>query len=220
MGIFGKLFGGNTTQQEVSTPAPANIPTPVQSSSIDATTGLLNLNKGDILDLTKYSDSLTKVRAAAGWKVNAMGRDYDLDLCAYMLINGEVDSTVYYRDRNHRGIFLDGDNLTGSTGNNDDENIHVNLQELHPAVDEIVFAVVIYSAAERHQKFSNVKNAYMRLVDESNGKEICRYNLSEDGGDNTAVKLASLKKNANGNWSFHAIGEYSKNTIESLRRTL
>ena len=74
----------------------------------------------------------------------------------------------------------------------------------------IIFAVVIYEAEARKQIFGRVKNAYVRLVDEDKGdKEICRYNLSEDGGDNTGIIFAELSKQGN-EWSFKAVGELLK----------
>lgn len=213
MGIFGKLFGDNNSSNE--TQAPVSTTNPIAPSS----EGILNLNKGDILDLNKYSTTLQKIRAAAGWDVNrGLGADYDLDLCAYLISQGQVTHTVYYHDKRYQGIFLDGDNLTGK-GDGDDENIFVELNRLPANVDKIIFAVVIYSARERRQSFGHVKNAYMRLVDESNGREICRYLLTEDGGDNTAATLAALNK-VNGSWQFEAIGRYSRDSIGSLGNKL
>lgn len=216
MGIFGKLFGGHNDQQMASTtPTSTSVP-----NSTGGTDGLLNLTKGGILDLNKYSTSLSKVRAAAGWQVNlSVGSNYDLDLCAYLMSNGRVSGVVYYGQKRGHGLFLDGDNLTGSTGQNDDENIYVTLDQIPNDVNKIIFAVVIYDAANRHQKFKNVKNAYMRLVDEVNGKEICRYVLTDDGGDNTAATLGALSRTSNG-WQFEAIGKYSKDSISSLRDKL
>lgn len=182
------------------------------------TGGLLNLQKNNILDLTKYSPSLIKVRAAAGWDVNERGSNYDLDLCAFLL-NGKkkLVSKVYYGDKSKTGIYLDGDNLTGE-GDGDDENIYVDLEKIPNSISSIIFAVVIYSASSRGQKFGKVKNAYMRLVDSNaRDKEICRFSLSDDGGNNTAVTMAELFRTENG-WSFKALGEYSEDSIESLSR--
>ena len=59
-----------------------------------------------------------------------------------------------------------------------------------------------------------MKNAYVRLVDESNGsRELVRYNLSEDGGRNKAVVAAELQR-INGEWTFVAVGEYSNSDIK------
>lgn len=214
MGIFGKLFGNSGAETANTNASPANTVAPTATPS----TGILNLNKGDILDLSKHAPNLTNVRAAAGWDVVEIGHNMDLDLCAYMMSRGSVKDTIYYGNKHFSGIYLDGDNLTGA-GDGDDENIFVNLDQIPCDVDTINFAVVIYGADSRHQSFTRVRNAYMRLVDETTKQEICRYRLSEDGGNNTAALLASLSRDGS-DWKFTAIGNYSKDSIQSLSRRL
>lgn len=209
MGLFDAFKKKNTDSSNVTT----QTPTPISNPGVQ----LLDLHKGDILDLTKYSSALTRVRASAGWDANDRGRDtYDLDLCAYLCEkDGSVYDTVYYGDKRARGIYLDGDNLTGE-GEGDDENIYVTLNEIPSNITSIYFAVVIYQASSKGQSFSNVHNAYIRLVDEASGeREICRYRMSEDGGKNTAVVAARLSRGTVG-WEFKAIGEYTKDSISSL----
>ena len=159
---------------------------------------------------------LTRIRAAAGWDMASFGGNIDLDLCAYLFSGRKLVNTVFYGDKRWDGIYLDGDNLTGE-GDGDDENIMINFDKIRPNVDRIVIAVVIYSSGKT---FSGVKNAYVRLVDESQGqRELVRYNLSSDGGRNTAVVAAELQK-VNGEWSFVAVGDYSNNSIKSLGNKL
>lgn len=224
MGLFSNIFKGKNSS---STGVPTN-PGPIQAPlntykapENQPSVGILNLKKNDILNLSKASPNLHKIRVAAGWDVNcSYGSDYDLDLCAFLLDrNGKPVKTtqnmVFYGKKNATGIFLDGDNLTGE-GDGDDENIYVTLNELHPNVERIVFNVVIYQAKSRSQYFGKVKNAYVRIVDESNnGREMCRYSLSNDGGRNTAVVFAELYKE-NGSWNFRAIGEYTNGSIQDL----
>ena len=94
--------------------------------------------------------------------------------------------------------------------------ISVDLEKLPANCSKVVFALNIYNAVKRKQSFSKVKNAYIRLLNEDNGdKEICRYNLSEDGGDNTALLFAELERN-NGSWQFKAKGELLHATVSSL----
>lgn len=220
MGLFGfgkKNQTPETPSQSVST-APVTPTTPVTPAP--SMPGLLNLNKGDILDLTKVASSLEHMRVAAGWDVVVRGRDYDLDLCAYLVDkHGRILETVYYGSKNHQGISLDKDNLTGK-GDGDDETITCNLNHVNSDAERIVFAVVIYQAKSKGQEFSKVKNAYVRLIDDSaGGKEVLRYTMTEDGGNNTAITVAELNRN-NGAWTFRAIGEYSKDTIESLKNKI
>ena len=79
-----------------------------------------------------------------------------------------------------------------------------------------VYKRQIYDAVRRRQSFSKVKNAYVRLVNEDKGnEEICRYNLTEDGGNNTGIIFAELFKE-NGNWQFKAIGKLLDATVSTL----
>lgn len=212
MGLF-NIFKHNNTddnQQQNLQPQPQ---APVQSE------GLLNLQKNDILNLSK---GLSKVRVAAGWDVNqSYGHDYDLDLCAFTINKqNNVQDCIYYANQNGRGLFLDGDNRTGE-GDGDDENIYVNLDQINSSISKIIFSVVIYQANKYNQNFGQVKNAYVRLIDTGNSyeNEICRYNLSEDGGTNTAVIFASLNRTDSG-WQFQAIGDYTQASISQLKTKL
>lgn len=221
MSLFGNLFGGNNNPQP--NPAPS-APTPSATAPATAERevlldlskkGPLNLEKREFVNLTKSGVSLSHIRAAAGWDMASFG-SIDLDLCAYLFSNGHLEQTVYYGAKRGQGIYLDGDNLTGE-GDGDDENIRINFEQLPSYIDRIVIAVVIYSMGK---VFSGVKNAYVRLVDESQGQqELVRYNLSADGGKNTAVVAAELQK-VNNEWRFVAVGDYSKNSISSLGKKL
>lgn len=185
--------------------------------------GVLNLQKNDILDLTKVEPGLKHVMLGSGWDVAkkglfGFGPDYDLDLIALLLDSNDKilrNGVVYFGSQKGQGIYLHGDNRTGA-GDGDDERISVDLDKLPVNCNKVVFALNIYDAVSRKQSFSKVKNAYVRLLNEDKGnKEICRYNLSEDGGDNTALLFAELEKN-NGSWQFKAKGELLHATVTSL----
>ena len=188
-------------------------------------TTLLNLQKNDILDLSKKDPSLKNILLGGGWDVAkkcffGFGADYDLDLIALLLgEDGKLikssKSVIYYNDMVGQGIKLHGDNRTGE-GEGDDEKISISLDKLPIECKKVVFAVTIYDAVRRRQSFSKVKNAYVRLVNEDKGnEEICRYNLTEDGGNNTGIIFAELFKE-NGNWQFKAIGKLLDATVSTL----
>ena len=185
--------------------------------------GVLNLKKNDVLDLTKTEPGLKNVMLAAGWDVAKkgffkLGADYDLDLIAILLNENDKlinRGVIYFGNLNGQGIYLHGDNRTGA-GDGDDEKISVNLDKLPGNCSKVIFSLYFYDAVARKQSFSKVKNAYIRLLNEDSGnKEICRYNLSEDGGDNTALLFAELERK-NGSWQFKARGELLHATVSSL----
>lgn len=194
-------------------------------SSTGGTNNILNLQKNDILDLSKKDPSLKNILLGGGWDVAkkgffGFGADYDLDLIALLLgEDGKLikssKSVIYYNDMVGQGIKLHGDNRTGE-GEGDDEKISISLDKLPIECKKVVFAVTIYDAVRRRQSFSKVKNAYVRLVNEDKGnEEICRYNLTEDGGNNTGIIFAELFKE-NGNWQFKAIGKLLDATVSTL----
>ncbi len=98
-----------------------------------------------------------------------------------------------------------GDNLTGA-GEGDDEQIIVDLEGIPAEYDKIVLVVNIYQAVQRQQHFGMIQNAFIRLVDGKTNKEICKYNLTEDYSNMTAMIFGEVYRH-NGEWKVNAIGQ-------------
>ncbi|WP_084748597.1 TerD family protein [Clostridium mediterraneense] len=172
--------------------------------------GILNLNKNDILDLTKRNPGLKKVILGAGWDIATNGADFDLDIAAFLLdANNKfntVSNVIFFNNPNGQGVTLGGDNRTGA-GDGDDERMSLDLSAIDSSIMKIVFVVTIHNAAAKRQTFGMINNSYVRLLDaEQNEKEICRFNLKEDGSTATSVIFAELYR-AGMEWQFKAIGE-------------
>ena len=171
----------------------------------------LNLKKNDILNLAKKNPGLKKVILGAGWDVASGGQDFDLDIAAFLLnANGKVqnipDDVIFFNNMQGQGIYLEGDNRIGA-GEGDDERIRIDLESIPAHVQKIVFVVTIHEAQAKRQTFGMVENSYVRLLDEENNeREICRFNLKENGSTVTSVIFSELYKQ-NGEWQFKAIGE-------------
>ncbi|MGL4453057.1 MAG: TerD family protein [Sarcina sp.] len=176
-----------------------------------ATGGLtLNLNKNDILDLTKRNPGLKKVILGAGWDISVGGSDFDLDIAAFLLdANNKfntVENVIFFNNKQGQGISLGADNRTGA-GDGDDERMTLELDAINPSIQKIVFVVTIHGAREKRQTFGMINNSYVRLLDEvQNEKEICRFNLKEDGSTATSVIFAELYRQGM-EWQFKALGE-------------
>ena len=180
------------------------------SSISNQSAGILNLNKNDILDLTKRNPGLKKVSLGAGWDIANNGLDYDLDIAAFLLDSNNkfntVSNIIFFNNKESQGISLAGDNRTGA-GEGDDEVININLEEINPNIAKIVFVVTIHEAQAKRQTFGMVENSYVRLLDEENNeREICRFNLKENGSTATSVIFAELNRKGS-EWQFKAIGE-------------
>ena len=173
----------------------------------------VSLVKGQKLNLSKEVSGLSKVVVGLGWDAAKKGffrasADIDCDASAIILGTDEkYKDVVYYGNRSgaNNCVYHHGDNLTGD-GDGDDEQITVDLANMTNAVGKIVFVVNIYACEQRKQDFCIIKNAFIRRVDSSTGKEICRYNLSENYSGKTAMIFAEVYKKDN-EWKFNAIGQ-------------
>lgn len=179
-------------------------------TSSNSNVNILNLQKNDILNLTKKNPGVKKVNFCAGWDIATSGADFDLDIGAYLLHeNGKIvggQDVVFYNHMECPGVKLLGDNRTGA-GDGDDEIISLDLSKISPNITRIVFVITIFEAETRQQSFGMVNNSYVRLLDVANEKqELCIYPLKEQFSTETAVIAAELIRE-NGEWQFHTIGE-------------
>ena len=173
----------------------------------------VSLSKGGNVSLTKEAPGLTAVTVGLGWDVRTTtGTDFDLDACAIAvnperqgLLRRSTSSSSTTRRRPDQTIVHTGDNRTGE-GEGDDEQINVNLAGLPADVDKIVFPVSIYDAENRSQNFGQVRNAFIRIVNQAGGAEIARYDLSEDAATETAMVFGELYRNG-AEWKFRAVGQ-------------
>lgn len=145
--------------------------------------------------------------------------DYDLDVVAFVCgADGKVrdrgpkndlvgSDVIFYNNLRHESgsIWLTGDNRDGS-GDGDDEQIIVKLNDLPSSIQKIVFVVQIYHGRENNQSFGQVNNAFIRAAD-AKGKEMVRFDLSDGEGyaEARSLHFAELVR-TNSDWQFEAIG--------------
>ena len=180
----------------------------------------VNLQKGQKVDLTKENAGLKRLIVGLGWdeaekKVGFFGRkkEADIDCDASALVCGagvkllDKDDIVYFGNLKHRtgAITHLGDNLTGE-GEGDDEQLIVELNAIPESYEKIIFVVNIYKAFERNQHFGMIKNAFIRIVDADTKQELCKYNLSENYNNMTAMIFGEVYR-YKGEWKFNAIGQ-------------
>jgi tellurium resistance protein TerD len=172
----------------------------------------VSLSKGGNVSLTKEAPGLTAVLVGLGWDVRTTtGTDFDLDASALLLnSSGKVVSDQHFVFFNNLkspdgSVEHTGDNLTGE-GEGDDETILVDLSKVPPQCDKIVFPVSIHLADERGQTFGQVSNAFIRVVNQADGQELARYDLSEDASTETAMIFGEVYR-YNAEWKFRAVGQ-------------
>ena len=183
----------------------------------------VNLKKGDKVNLTK-TYPFSKIVVGLGWSVNKTGNEnFDLDASAFLITaNEKVASNndfVFYGSKIHSSGAVEhmGDNLTGSTGTTDDEQIKIDLKRIPDYINKIIFTVTIYEAQERSQNFGQVSKAFIRIFDEENSRELVRYDLAEKFSTETAVICGELYRDGS-EWNFNAIGSGYNGGLEALCR--
>ncbi len=174
----------------------------------------INLQKGQRENL-----NAPKFTVGLGWDTNnsATGDGFDLDASVFILgENGKLVSDnhfVFYNNRKSpdESVEHTGDNLTGE-GAGDDEQIKVDLTKIDAAAKEICIVVTIHEAEARRQNFGQVRNSFIRIVDEQN-TELVKYELDEDFSIETAVEFGRIY-NRSGQWKFEAVGMGMKGGLQ------
>ncbi|MEJ2442471.1 MAG: TerD family protein [Exilibacterium sp.] len=172
----------------------------------------INLQKGQRISLEKEAGgSLSKVVMGLGWdavkKKGFFGglkqQNIDLDASALLFdANKNLVDQVWFRQLKSKcgSLVHTGDNRTGE-GEGDDEQIICHLDKVPSSVSMLVFVVNSFTG----ENFSQIENAFCRIVNGNNNQEIARYELSCQGNHSAQVMAKVYRHDAE--WKMHAIGE-------------
>ncbi|BCG56901.1 TerD family protein [Paenibacillus sp. URB8-2] len=182
----------------------------------------ISLSKGQRIDLTKTNPGLTQVVVGLGWDTNKYsgGNDFDLDASAFLLYeDGKAkgaDDFVFYNNQTGGAgsVTHSGDNRTGE-GDGDDEQILIDFGKVPSQIHRIGISVTIYDCDVRGQNFGQVSNAFVRVVDASNNREVLRYDLGEDFSMETAVVFCEFYRHG-ADWKFQAVGSGFSGGLSAL----
>ena len=166
----------------------------------------INLEKGQ-----RQNIDVPKFTVGLGWDSNSSSTGESFDLDASVFINngsGKIVSDQHFIFYNNlkspdNAVVHTGDNLTGD-GDGDDEKIQIDLSKISSEVNEICFVVTIHHADTRRQNFGQVRNSFIRILDQAN-VELVKYELDEDFSIETAVEFGRIYKR-NDEWKFEAVG--------------
>jgi len=183
----------------------------------------VSLSKGGNVSLSKEEPGLTRILIGLGWDTRTTdGTDFDLDASAFLLgaserVRGDDDFIFYNNLRSSDGsVEHTGDNRTGE-GDGDDEALKVELGKVPAEIQKVAVTVTIHDGEARRQSFGMVSNAFIRVVNDVTGREIARYDLSEDASTETAMIFGEIYRH-NGEWKFRAVGQGYKGGLAPLAR--
>ena len=177
----------------------------------------INLEKGQREKIT-----IPNFRVGLGWDSNssATGDAFDVDASVFILgSDGKLISDNHFVFFNNLespdgAIKHSGDNLTGA-GEGDDEVINIDLSKAAADVFEITFVVTIHKADDKRQNFGQIRNSFIRVVNQTTNDEIVKYELDEDFSIETAVEFGRLYKR-NDEWKFEAVGNGMKGGLQDF----
>ncbi|MFN8099438.1 MAG: TerD family protein [Dermatophilaceae bacterium] len=175
----------------------------------------INLSKGNVISLAKESGPapLDRILLGLGWDPADTGAPFDLDASVFLTDSWGRCATdgdfVFYGSKVHYSgaVTHCGDNLTGD-GDGDDEQILAVLSQLPASIDRLRVAVSIHEAAARGQHFGQVSNAFIRIVNQSDNRELARFSLSEGATGQDCLTFAELFREGE-DWRFRAIGDFN-----------
>ena len=184
----------------------------------------VSLQKGQKYELTKGNPSLQKIVAGLGWTLSSynVNETYDLDVSVFVTgADGKVRNNkdfIYYNNLCHSSGCVEhmGDNKVGGSGS-DDEQIRINLSAVPSDVEKITIAVTIYDPENAGKTFGKIQSAYIRIMDDSSGTEIMRFDLGEDFSIEKSVVIGELYR-YKGEWKFNAIGSGFNGGLDALCR--
>ena len=177
----------------------------------------INLEKGQ-----REKINIPSFKVGLGWDSNesATGEAFDVDASVLLLgSDGKLISDNHFVFFNNLSspdgaVVHSGDNLTGA-GDGDDEVINVDLSKISNDITEITFVVTIHKAADRRQNFGQIRNSFIRVVNQLTNEETVKYELDEDFSIETAVEFGRIYKR-NDEWKFEAVGNGLKGGLQDF----
>lgn len=159
---------------------------------------MIELSKGEKVSLTKDKKVNNIFYVGAGWDSYA-----DIDVHVYLQSNSNTRKHLYYANRYAPGVNYSGDNTTGA-GDGIDEYMEVNLANISPEIDEIVFAINMFSSGS----FAKVKGAFAAVYTNKNNykKGVCMFNLTEQFDSSIVAVIMGKLIKVDGEWEFVADG--------------
>lgn len=176
----------------------------------------VSLTKGGNVNLSRTTSGLNNITLGLGWDVRSTdGAPFDLDASAFLLVEAaggayrlasDTDFVFYNNLKSTCGsVEHTGDNQTGA-GDGDDEKIKIDLSKVPLAIAKVRVCATIHEGEKRKQNFGQVRNAFIRVVNDADGSEIARFDLSEDASTETAMIFGELYRHSS-EWKFKAVGQ-------------
>ena len=153
---------------------------------------------------------------------------------SYFVFYGQVSMGNSIEDSVEKGLFrpktedgailgaIDDPDGRRSDGN-DDEDMVFDLNKISKEIEQVIICVTICKFPNDNNKdkrtlqqnFGMVNDCYVRILDDTNGTELCKYELKEKFSSEDAVEFGRLFRNGS-SWEFEAMGRAHQGSMETL----
>ena len=160
---------------------------------------LTQVQKGARVDITKNQVNVSKIIVEVGWETKAQ---LDIDSSIFMIgsdgkcLNDE--SMIFYGNSSSADGSIHHSVLTHPSKHR--EQFQIELKKVSPITDKMVLTLTIYEGEKSGENFSQMVNAYVKIMDADSQQEILLYHLDHYHIENTLV-LAEIYRR-NGKWKF------------------
>ena len=164
----------------------------------------------------------------------ALGANFKIPSDSYFVFYGQVRMGNYIEDTVEKGLMrpvtADG-SITGAiddpdgrrSDGDDDEDMLIDLTKVNPKVEQIIICCTICKYPHDNKKdrrtlnlnFGQVNDCYIRIVNESTGEEITRYDLKDKYTNEDAVEFGRLFR-VDDTWEFEAMGRAHTGSLQML----
>jgi len=153
---------------------------------------------------------------------------------SYFVFYGQVRMGNCIEDSTEKGLFrpvtedksilgaIDDPDGNRSDGN-DDEDMIINLSKVNDKVEQIIICASICKYPHDNKKdrrtlaqnFGMVDDCYIRIVNETTGEEILRYDLDKEATNSDAIEFGRIYRLGN-TWEFEAMGRTHTGSLQTL----
>ena len=164
----------------------------------------------------------------------AIGANFKIPSDSYFVFYGQVRMGNSMEDTVEKGLFrpltedrsilgaIDDPDGRRSDGE-DDEDMLIDLSKVSRNIEQIIICCTICKYPNDNHKdrrtldlnFGQVEDCYIRIVDESTGEEITRYDLKDKYTSEDAVEFGRLFRVGN-TWEFEAMGRAHTGSLQTL----
>ena len=183
----------------------------------------VSLSKGGNVSLTKEAPGLTAVTVGLGWDVRTTtGTDFDLDASA-IAVNprGKVAPTATSSSSTtsppRTGPSSTPVTTSPARARATTSRSRSTWPVSRPTSTRSSSRSRSTTPRTARQSFGQVRNAFIRVVNQAGGAEIARYDLSEDASTETAMVFGELYRNG-AEWKFRAVGQGYASGLAGIAR--